>query len=155
MDSGPYPWFYRGWPPKESIGRTDPFVARASSHISKEMIELSFLECFQIMVFLCYFFLITSCFLLPLFFFFKVQARIGVRIIHGRALYRGKYGKPDLQHFFFFLKMLTNTKIPTCFNEKASTLAQSCMHNIPCSTAIFAFIWLRCFLNLQHPTVKN
>ena len=47
---------------------------------------------------------------------------------------------PDLQHFFLFLKMLTNTKIPTCFNQKASSLAQSCTHNIPCSTAVFAFI---------------
>ena len=34
------------------------------------------------------------CFLLPsfFFFFFKVQSKIGVRIIHGRALYTGKYG---------------------------------------------------------------
>ena len=31
------------------------------------------------------------CFLLP-FFFFKVQSKIGVRIIHGCALYTGKYG---------------------------------------------------------------
>ena len=31
------------------------------------------------------------CFLLP-FFFFKVQSKIGVRIIPGHALYTGKYG---------------------------------------------------------------
>ena len=30
---------------------------------------------------------------LALIFFFKVQSKIGVRIIHGRALYKGKYGK--------------------------------------------------------------
>ena len=51
-------------------------------HISKEMIELSFLDCFQIMMFLCYFFVTFSpvfCFL----FFFKVQSKIEVCIIHG------------------------------------------------------------------------
>ena len=32
------------------------------------------------------------CFLLP-FFFFQVQSKIGVRIIHRHALYTGKYGK--------------------------------------------------------------
>jgi len=89
VDSGPYPWYYRGWLPKESIGRTDRFVAGASSHFSKEMIELSFLECFQIMMFLCYFFVTTSsvfCFL-SFFFFFKVQSKIVVRIIHEEIRY--------------------------------------------------------------------
>ena len=67
-------------------------MAGASSHISKVMIELSFLECFQIMMFLCYFFPNHFlCFFL--FFFFKEQSKIGVRIIHGHALYTGKYGK--------------------------------------------------------------
>ena len=84
---------YRGWPPK-SIGRTDCFVAGASSHISKEMIELSFLECFQIMMFLCYFFITFPLFSAS-FFFFKVQFKIGVRIIYRRALYTGKYGTPS------------------------------------------------------------
>ena len=70
--------------------------AGASSHISKEMIALSFLECFQIMMFLCYFFVTTSSvFCFTFFFFFKVQSKIGVRIIHGSALYTGKYGEND------------------------------------------------------------
>ena len=33
VDSERYPWFYSGWPPKESIGRTDRFVAGAWSDI--------------------------------------------------------------------------------------------------------------------------
>ena len=33
VDSERYPWFYSGWPPKESIGRIDRFVAGASSDI--------------------------------------------------------------------------------------------------------------------------
>ena len=53
--------------------------AGASSHISKEMIALSFLECFQIMMFLCYFFITTSfvfCFTFFFFFFvFKVPSK--------------------------------------------------------------------------------
>ena len=59
---------------------------------SEEMMQSSFFECFQIVMFLRYFFVTTSsvfCFL----FFFKGQSKIGVRIIHGRALYKGKYGK--------------------------------------------------------------
>ena len=66
--------------------RVHRFMAGASSHISKEMIELSFLECFQIMMFFRNQFL---CFLLPFFFFFQsaVQNRgeyySRVRIIHG------------------------------------------------------------------------
>ena len=59
---------------------------------SEEMIQSSFFECFQIMMFLCYFFVTTSSVFCFLFFFFKVQSKIGVRIIHGRALYKGKYG---------------------------------------------------------------
>ena len=59
-------------PPKESIGRTDRFMAGASSDISEEMIRLLFFECFQTEP-------------LPL-------SKIGVRIIHKRALYMGKYG---------------------------------------------------------------
>ena len=51
--------------------------AGASSHISKEMIAWSFLECFQIMMFLCYFFVTTSLFFasLSFFFFFKVPSK--------------------------------------------------------------------------------
>ena len=76
-------------------------------HISKEMTELSFLECFQIVMFLCYFFVTTSsvfCFLFV--FFFKVQSKIGVRITHGRALYTGKCGSCiDLTHLISFIKL--------------------------------------------------
>ena len=79
-------------PPKETIGRTDRFVAGALSDISEEMMELSFLECFQIMMFLRYSFVTTSSVFCFPFFFSKVQSKIGVRIIHGRALYTGKYG---------------------------------------------------------------
>ena len=73
---------------QESIGRTDHFVAGASSDISEEMMELSFLECFQITIFLCYSFVTTSsvfCF----FFFFQIAVqKRGARytracIIHG------------------------------------------------------------------------
>ena len=62
-------------------------MAGASSDISEEMIELSFLECFQITIFLRYSFVTTSSVFCFLFFFFKVQSKIGVRIIHGCALY--------------------------------------------------------------------
>jgi len=68
VDSGRYPWFYRGWPPKEFIGRTDHFVAGASSDI-EEMIKSLFLECFQIMMFSRYF-LVTTSSVFCLFFFF-------------------------------------------------------------------------------------
>ena len=44
------------------------------------------------MMFLRYFFVTTSSVFFFLFFF-KVQSKIGVRIIHGRALYNGKYVK--------------------------------------------------------------
>ena len=68
-------------------------MAGASIHISEEMIKLSFLECFQIMMFLRYFFVtlpqFSASFFFFFFFFFKVQSKIGVRIIHGRALYTG------------------------------------------------------------------
>ena len=59
---------------------------------SEEMIQSSFFECFQIMMFLSYFFVTTSS-VFYFLFFFKAQSKIGVRIIHGRALYTGKYGK--------------------------------------------------------------
>ena len=74
---------------------------------SEEMIQSLFFECFQIMMFLRYFFVTTSsvfCFL-----FFKVQSKIGVRIIHGRALYKGKYGTVEngrrKQQFLTFLSL--------------------------------------------------
>ena len=51
------------------------------------------LECFQTMMFLRYFFVTTSAVFLP-FFFFKYSPKIGVGIIHGRALYMGKYVNP-------------------------------------------------------------
>ena len=89
VDSRRYPWFYSGLLPKESIGRTDHLVAGASGDISEEMIKSLFFECFQIMMFLRHFFLKTSYFLLP--FFFKVQSKIRVHIIHRCALYVVKY----------------------------------------------------------------
>ena len=95
VDSGRYPWFYSGWTPKESIGRTDRFVAGELSDISEAMIKSSFFECLQIMMFLCYFFVTTSSVFCLLFFFFpKEQSKIGVHIIiiHRHALYTGKYG---------------------------------------------------------------
>ena len=46
---------------KESIVRTDRFMAGASSDDnSEEVIKSSFFACFQIMTFLCYFFVTTS-----------------------------------------------------------------------------------------------
>ena len=39
---------------------------------------------------------ITSSSVFCSFFFFKVQSKIGVRIIQGRALYTGKYGNQIL-----------------------------------------------------------
>ena len=96
-------------------------MAGASSHISEEMIELSFLECFQIMMFLCYFFVTTSpvfCFLFFFFFFFfQSTVQIGVRIIHGRALYMGKYGKwqgIDLHPFYRSLGIFSLQVLLSC-----------------------------------------
>ena len=77
-------------PPKESIGRTDRFLASASSDISKEMIELPFLECFQIMMLLRYSFVTTSSvFCFPFLFFQSAVQNRGacytrVHIIHGK-----------------------------------------------------------------------
>ena len=85
VDSRQYQWFYRGWPPKESIGRTDLFMASVLSVISEEMIKSLFLRYFSVTTF--------SVFCLLFFvFFFKEQSKIGVRIIHRSALYTGKYG---------------------------------------------------------------
>ena len=81
VDSERYPWFYSGW----------LLTGRCIEWHYEEMIQSSFFERFQIMMFLRYFFVTTSsvfCFL----FFFKVQSKIGVRMIHRRALYKGKYG---------------------------------------------------------------
>ena len=93
-------------------------MAGASIDISEEMIKSSILERFQIMMFLRYFFITTSsafCFLyFYLFFFFgKVQFKIGVRVIHGRALYTGKYSIPSLPgvfHFQIFSVLLSNAQ---------------------------------------------
>ena len=41
------------------------------------------------------------CFVLP--FFFKMQSKKGVRIIHGRALYKGKYGTLKFWSTYLFL----------------------------------------------------
>ena len=50
--------------------KTDRFLADSLSDISEEMIKSSFLERFKIMMFLRYFFVITSSVLFPPFFFF-------------------------------------------------------------------------------------
>ena len=71
VDSRQYPWFYRGWPPKESIGRTHPSRAGASNSISEEMIKSLIFECFKLMMFLCYFSITTSSVFCFLFFFFQ------------------------------------------------------------------------------------
>ena len=67
------------------------WIAGALSDISEEMIESSFFECIQIMIL---FTLVLHNH--PLFStpppFFKVQSKLGVRVIHGCALYTGKYG---------------------------------------------------------------
>ena len=68
----------------------------ASSDISEEMIKSSFFQCFQIIMFLCHFFVTTSS-VSASNFVFKVQFKIGVRIIHGRALYTGKCGMPAVK----------------------------------------------------------
>ena len=87
-------------------------MASASSDISGEMIKSLFLECFQIMMFLRYFFVTTSSLFSSPFFFvlFKVQSKIGVRIIHRRALYTGKYGSPT-NNKTVKNKMMTTTTI--------------------------------------------
>ena len=67
---------------QESIGRTDCFVAGASSDISEEMIKSIIV--FRVFrnhdVLTPFFHNHFLCFLLP--FFFKVQSKIGVHIIH-------------------------------------------------------------------------
>ena len=77
-------------------------MAGASSDISEEMTKSSFLKCPNHDVLTLFFRNHILCFLLPLFFV-KVQSKIGVRIIHGHALYTGKYGM-----LIFFLQ---DTKI--------------------------------------------
>ena len=54
------------------------------------------------------------CFLPP-FFFFKVQSKIGVRIIHRHALYKGKYGSKQGFHTNFYDK---NKRKKTMFLKK-------------------------------------
>ena len=58
-------------------------MVSASSDISEEMIKSSFLECFQIMMFLHYFFLSTSSVFYFLFFFPKCSPKIGVHYTQG------------------------------------------------------------------------
>ena len=57
------------------------WIGGASSEISEEMIESSFFECIQIIIFTLVLRNHFLCFLLP--FFFKVQSKIGLHIIHG------------------------------------------------------------------------
>ena len=82
MDGGWYPIFtvadFQKNPSEELIVL---WIAGASSDISEEMIESSFFECIQIIIFTLVLRNHFLCFLLP--FFFKVQSKIGLRIIHG------------------------------------------------------------------------
>ena len=45
--------------------------------------------------FFCYYYIVCTTFLLSslFFFFLKIWSEIGIRIIHGPALYTGKYGR--------------------------------------------------------------
>ena len=55
-------------------------------------------------------------FLLPFFFFlFKVQSKIGVRIIHGRAIYMGKYG-----NCYYFGKVMSGLKLIAAISRPSS-----------------------------------
>ena len=74
------------------------WIAGASSDIkfSKEMIESSFFQVYPKHEFLML--VLRNHFLrFLLFFFFKMQSKIGVHIIHGFALYTGKYGTHSWQ----------------------------------------------------------
>ena len=73
VDSERYPWFYSGWPPKESIGRTDHFVAVASCDIIFWRDDP--IANFQIMMFLRYFFATTSSLFSFLFFCLKCSPK--------------------------------------------------------------------------------
>ena len=70
VDSERYPWFYSGWPPKECIGRTDHFVAGASSDIIfwKDDPIVVFWMFSNHDVFTLFFRNHFLCFLLPFFF---------------------------------------------------------------------------------------
>ena len=74
------------------------------------------------MMFLRYFF-ITTCLFSGCFFFFfvKVQSKIGVRIIHGRAVYMGKYGILDLNIGAAWSSVFS-MYVSTCLVTNASTL---------------------------------
>ena len=58
------------------------------------------------------------CFLLP-FFFPQVQSKIGVRIIHGRTLYTGKYGS------YGIITLPTPNNINDCLNLPCKHLCPS------------------------------
>ena len=103
--------------------------------------QVSFLECFQIMMFLCYFFVpCSTVFLPPFFFLWKYSPKIGVRIIHGRALCTGKYG--------ICYNLLNNL----CLNSLISTWNLYAKHlkewNLCKPTQVFFFFWrsLVCFV---------
>ena len=77
VDSEQYPWFYSGWPPKESIRRTDRFVAGASSDIifwRDDLIVVSWVFPNHD-VFTLFFRNHFLCFLLPFFFFSKCSPK--------------------------------------------------------------------------------
>ena len=77
VDSKRYPWFYSGWPPKESIGRTDRFVAGASSDIIfwRDDPIVVFWVFPNHDVFTLFFRNHFLCFLLPFFFFLKCSPK--------------------------------------------------------------------------------
>ena len=77
VDSERYPWFYSGWPPKESIGRTDHFVAGASSDIIfwRDDPIVVFWVLPNHDVFTLFFRNDFLCFLLPFYFFSKCSPK--------------------------------------------------------------------------------
>ena len=145
VDSERYPWFNSSWPAKESIGRTDHFVAGASSDIIfwRDAPIVVFWVFTNHDVFTLFFRNHFLCFLLP-FFFFKVQSKIGVRIIHGCALYKGKYGSYGWEEKHSLMSLLfAVTEIKLAILQYYGTMC--CCKN--CTRIIFKFdfnlLWVK------------
>ena len=86
------------------------------------MIESSFLECLQIMMFLCNSFVITSsvfCF----FFFLQRESKIEVRIIHRCALYTGKYSKVKFVELLPLVSCIFERKLHLKYYQAFCTFA--------------------------------
>ena len=85
VDSERYPWFYSGWKsPSEELIILWP-VHRVTL-FSEEMIQSSFFECLQIMIFLRYFFVTTSSVFCFLFFFRSAVRNRGVYYTRARFI---------------------------------------------------------------------